>query len=145
MKLGQLAEEGGEAEALNITPLIDIVFILLIFFVVTSTFSRDLGLDVERPEASTASEQPTQVVRVAVGSRGEIAVDGHATSPWRVEAEVRDHLIDMPERSVLLVADRGVEAQALVDLMDACRRAGAAHVALAVEPAVAGALQEATR
>ena len=101
---------------------------------VTSTFTRDLGLDVERPEASTATEQPTQVVRVAVGLRGEITVDGHATSPWRVEAEVRDHLLDMPERSVLLVADRGVEAETLVDVMDACRRAGASHVALAVDP-----------
>jgi len=139
VKLGQIAEESREAGGLDITPLIDIVFILLIFFVVTTTFVHDLGIDVERPQATTASEQPARVVRVAISSRGEITVDGRSASPWRVEAEVRERLGEEAETSVLLVADRGVVAEQLVAIMDACRKAGAKHVALAVDAAPTGA------
>lgn len=137
MKLGELSEQTAEGGELDITPLIDIVFILLIFFVVTTTFVHDLGLPIERPQASTAHEQPASVVRVALSARGEITVDAEPTSPWRVESEVRDHLRDDVQATVLLVADKGVHADALVTVMDACRRGGAKHVALAVEGAAA--------
>jgi len=133
VKLGQIAEEQREVGVLDITPLIDIVFILLIFFVVTTTFVHDLGLDVERPQATTARELPVEIVRVAVSDRGEITVDGRPTSAWRIEAEVRDRLGERDDASVLLVADKGVVADRLVAVMDACRKAGAKSVALAVE------------
>ncbi len=136
MKLGQLGEEHRELGVLDITPLIDIVFILLIFFVVTTTFVHDLGLDVERPQASTALEQPQAVVRVAVSERGEITVDGRPTSAWRIDAEVRDRLLRDHDAAVLLVADKGVVADRLVAVMDACRKGGARHIALAVEAGV---------
>jgi biopolymer transport protein ExbD len=133
VKLGQIAEEQREVGVLDITPLIDIVFILLIFFVVTTTFVHDLGLDVERPQATTARELPVEIVRVAVSDRGEITVDGRPTSAWRIEAEVRDRLGERDDASVLLVVDKGVVADRLVAVMDACRKAGAKSVALAVE------------
>lgn len=133
MKLGQLGEDEATASELNITPLIDIVFILLIFFVVTTTFVHDLGLPIDRPQASTGEAQSLTLVRVAVSERGEITVDAMPTSPWRVEAEVRDRLHDDPEASVLVVADRGVHADTLVRVVDACRRGGATKVAMAVE------------
>lgn len=135
MKLGQIAEEAVERDEPNVAPLIDIVFILLIFFVVTTTFARDLGIDVERPKASTASERPTHIVRVAVGRRDELTVDGRATSPWRLEAEVREQLSHYVDKSVLVVADATVDAQTLVRVMDECRVAGASQVAIAVEAA----------
>ena len=131
--LGRLSESMSEPADLNITPLIDIVFILLIFFVVTTTFVHELGLPIDRPESSTASEQATHVVRVAVSRQGEITVDAQPTSPWRVEAEVRAQLRDRPGAAVLVIADRGAVADALVDVIDACRRAGAKDVALGVE------------
>lgn len=133
MKLGQLSEDSATTEELNITPLIDIVFILLIFFVVTTTFVQELGLDVERPTASTGAAQPGAVIRVAVSSRGEVTVDGRPTSPWRVEGEVRDRARELREPSVLLIADKAVHADKLVELTDAARRAGIEKVALAVE------------
>lgn len=117
----------------NITPLIDIVFILLIFFVVTTTFTHELGLDVERPEASTGVSLPSHLVRVAISRDGRIAVDGQITSLWRVESEVRDRLASQEERSVLVIADAQVETSELVELIDASRRGGAEHVALSVE------------
>jgi len=133
VKLSQATEEVVERDEPNIAPLIDIVFILLIFFVVTTTFARDLGLEVERPKASSGAEQPTHIVRVAVGRGGELAVDGLATSPWRLQAEVHDRLSHYVDKSVLVVADRSVDAETLVQVMDRCRLAGASQVAVAVE------------
>ena len=102
VKLGQHQDDASVGGELNITPLIDIVFILLIFFVVTTTFVHDLGLPIDRPEASTGESQPLTLVRVAVSERGEITVDALPTSPWRVEAEVRDRLHDDPDAAVLV-------------------------------------------
>lgn len=131
--LGRLSDEMSDHADLNITPLIDIVFILLIFFVVTTTFVHELGLPIDRPESSTASEQASHVIRVAVSRHGEITVDAQPTSSWRVEAEVRSHLRDHTDSAVLVIADRGTVADVLVDVIDACRRAGATDVALGVE------------
>jgi biopolymer transport protein ExbD len=133
MKLGELSHEITEGAELNITPLIDIVFILLIFFVVTTTFVHELGLPLDRPESSTASEQAPDVVRVAVSRQGEITVDAQPTSRWRVEAEVRARLRDDAHAAVLLIADRDAVADVIVEVMDSCRRAGASNVALGVE------------
>ncbi len=133
MKIGQLSNEVTEGAELNITPLIDIVFILLIFFVVTTTFVHELGLPIERPDSDTATEQPHDVVRVAVSQQGEITVDAQPTSPWRVEAEVRARLREHADASVIVIADKGATAEVIVDAIDACRRAGAEGVALGVE------------
>ena len=133
--LGRLSEGMSDQADLNITPLIDIVFILLIFFVVTTTFAHELGLAIDRPESSTATEQTKHVIRVAVSRHGEITVDARPTSPWRVEAEVRNHLRDESDAAVLVIADRGAVADVLVEVIDACRRAGASDVALGVERA----------
>lgn len=119
----------------NVAPLIDIVFILLIFFVVTTTFARDLGIDLERPSARTGVELPNHIVRVAVSDRHELAVDGRPTSAWRLEAEVAERLSHYTDKSVLVVADRRVDAETLVEVMDACRTAGASQVAISVEHA----------
>lgn len=135
MKIGQLSNEVTEGAELNITPLIDIVFILLIFFVVTTTFVHELGLPVERPDSSTATEQPHDVVRVAISRQGEITVDARPTSPWRVEAEVRARLREHADASVIVIADKGATAEVIVDAIDACRRAGAEGIALGVEDA----------
>lgn len=133
MKLGSVTNTPPSHEEPNVAPLIDIVFILLIFFVVTTTFARDLGIDVERPSAGTAIEQPANIIRVAIGRGGELAVEGRPTSPWRLETEVQDRLNQNTEKSVLVVADRSVDAETLVEVMDACRQAGARQVAVAVE------------
>ena len=132
-KLGNITQSPPPNEEPNLGPLIDIVFILLIFFVVTTTFARDLGIDVERPTAGSATEQSTHTIRVAIGRSGEISVDGRATSPWRLLAEVEERIARSAEKSVLLVADSGINAKNLVDIMDTCRQAGATQVALAVE------------
>lgn len=133
MKLGQLTDEDVGSEEPNLTPLIDIVFILLIFFLVTTTFAKELGVSVDRPHAQSATAQTGEIVRVAVSRQGAITVDGQPTSAFRVEAEVRAKM-GTKSQSVLLVADKAVDAETLVQLMDACRQGGAKNVALAVDP-----------
>ncbi|HAN30547.1 MAG TPA: biopolymer transporter ExbD [Myxococcales bacterium] len=133
MKLGSVTNSPPTNEEPNLAPLIDIIFILLIFFVVTTTFAKDLGIEVKRPKAGTATEQPAHLVRVAVGANGQFAVDGRATSSWRLEAEVEDRIAHCAEKSVLVVADRSIDAKTLVGVMDTCRKAGAVQVAVAVD------------
>lgn len=133
MKLGSVTQSPPPNEEPNVAPLIDIVFILLIFFVVTTTFARDLGVEVERPSAGAATEQPANIVRVAIGRGGELAVDGRATSAWRLGAEIEDRIALYADKSVLVVADRTIDAKTLVDVMDTCRQAGARQVAVAVD------------
>ena len=132
MKLGHLSQPSQDDD-INIAPLIDIVFILLIFFVVTTTFAKDLGLKIERPKASTGAVQPQRIVRVAVSSRGELTVNAKPTSPWRIEGAVREALLSHQHKRALIVADTGVAAGQLVKLVDACKRAGAQSVAVAVD------------
>lgn len=134
MKLGSISDSPPPTEEPNVAPLIDIVFILLIFFVVTTTFARDLGIEVERPSAGSATEQSSNVVRVAVGRDGALAVDGRPTSAWRLGAEVEDRMTAYSEKAVLVVADRTIDAKTLVDVMDTCRQVGARQVAVAVDP-----------
>lgn len=132
MRLSDLPEDDAPSEP-NVAPLIDIVFILLIFFVVTTTFARDLGIDVERPSARSGQAMPDSIVRVAIGPENQLTVDGRATSAWRLKTEVEERLTHYTAKSVLVVADRRVEASSLVEVMDACRMAGATQVALSVE------------
>jgi biopolymer transport protein ExbD len=115
----------------DVTPLIDIVFILLIFFVVTSTFARDQGIDVERPRSTTAAAQQPGATRIAVARDGALAVNGRAVNPWRLESELRVALAGTTEQAVLVIADEQVGAGRLVEVMDAARRAGAQRIALA--------------
>ena len=133
MRLGRLAQQVSDEEEINLAPLIDVVFILLIFFVVTTTFSKELGLDIDRPKAASGKPQSASIVRVAVSPQGELTVNARPTSPWRVEQEVREAMASLRDKQALVVSDQAVEAGQLVRLVDACKRAGAQNVAIAVQ------------
>ncbi len=117
----------------NISPLIDMVFILLIFFMVTTTFIRDNKLDIERPGARTAQTADQRSLRVSIGRRGEIFVDGKPVQEWMLQARIRDINARSRVENILVVADRQVETGMLVKVVDQCRLAGIADVAVAVE------------
>ncbi|MFO0631891.1 MAG: biopolymer transporter ExbD [Nannocystaceae bacterium] len=134
-RLGQLGDEPGEEQrGLDITPLIDIVFILLIF----ASSSRPRSCTTWASTSSDRRPAPRGSCRpswcVAISERGEITVDGRATPVSGASRPGPDRLAGR-SGSVLLIADRGVHADRIVALMDACRSAGAGHIALAVEAA----------
>ncbi len=113
---------------LDISPLIDVVFILLIFFMVSTTFIKDTQLDLERPSASSGTKANTKALRVVLDRTGAVFIDDAPIKPWMVQSRVRDHLRDAQDGTVLIVADRRVVAESLIEVVDQCRLAGADDV-----------------
>ncbi len=122
-----------DSEELNISPLIDMTFLLLIFFMVSATFVRDHELEIERPGARTASEVDPGVVRVTIDRGGRIRVDDRLVQEWMVQSYVRDRLTRTGRSSVLVVIDERNPSGQLVDVVDQCRLAGARDVGVAVD------------
>jgi len=135
MMQSHLREEGSGA-AINLTPLIDMVFILLIFFAVNSTFVKITGVDVEQPVAKTSTLQPASVVLIAVTETGDIWVDKKKVDPRRLRGVVERMLLESPDASVVVLSDAASRTGLVVDVIDQARLAGASRVALAAaEPA----------
>ncbi len=122
-----------QQQHIDISPLIDMVFILLIFFMVSSTFVKDMDVDIERPAAASAEPSSTKALRVYVDARGQAYVDGQPVRTWMIQSRLRDRLATMSDKSVLVVADSRVPAGKLVEVVDQCRLAGAKGVAVATE------------
>ncbi len=120
----------------DMSPLIDMVFILLIFFMVSSTFVKDMKLDLNRPGASSASKASSKVIRVYIDKSGETYVDAQPVKTWAIQGKLRDMLRASAERSVLVVADDSIEVNKLIEVVDQCRMAGAKDVAVATEKEV---------
>lgn len=133
----RLARRGtGEGDSeINLSPLIDMTFLLLIFFVVSSTLVDDIEIPIERPGASSGDEVEARALRVTITRQKQVAVDGEVVPRWMVEARVRPILDAHPTGRILVVVDREVDADLLVDVVDQCRLAGARHVGVAVKEA----------
>lgn len=120
-------------DELNITPLIDIVFILLIFFAVSSTFVRDMRIDLERPDAHTAAPASATAVRLYIDREGAFYMDEQLIRPWMLQTVLREALEDSPGKRVLVVADRLTPSERLIEAVDQSKLAGAVEVAVAAE------------
>jgi len=123
-----------ELPALNLTPLIDIVFLLLIFFMVTTTFSRETRLLVSLPEASGSPESSIESIEVLVDREGGYAINGRRLINSEVESLVRGLELESGgdvSRVVVLVADSEVRHQAVVSAMEAIGRAGFVGLSIA--------------
>ena len=124
---------------INISPLIDMVFILLIFFMVSTTFVKDMKLDLNRPAASSATTASTKAIRLYIDNVGDIYLDGEPVRVWVIQSRIRDLLAGSTGKSVLVVTDDGVPAGRLVEVIDQARLAGASDVGVAtVDEAGAG-------
>ncbi len=118
------------AVEVNLTPMIDMVFILLIFFIVSTTFVKETGVEVERPTAASAHKQQASIL-IAVTESGEVWMENRRIAPRAVRAMVERALAQSPEAAVVVVADRGSRTGVVMEVMDQARLAGVAHVALA--------------
>jgi biopolymer transport protein ExbD len=118
---------------LDISPLIDVVFILLIFFMVSTTFVKDMAVELERPSASSGTRASTKALRIYIDRDAQFYVGEALVRPWMLQSRVRDHLRNNSEASVLIVSDAGIPAQKLIDAVDACRLAGAKDVGVVTE------------
>ena len=119
------------AAELNMAPLIDMVFLLLIFFLVNTSFVKETGIDVSRPTAATAAVKPNAMILIAVDRANRIFMDRREIDLRAVRANVERALAENPEGAVVVVADKESSTGMAVQVMDACRLAGASTVSLA--------------
>ncbi len=117
--------------AVDLTPMIDMTFILLIFFMVSTTFVKDMKIDLSRPGAQSQTSASTKAIRLYIDRQGETYLDGQPIRPWVIQSRVRDLLRGMTSKSVLVVTDANVPSQKLIDVVDAARLAGAEDVGVA--------------
>ena len=116
---------------INIAPLMDMVFILLIFFIVTTTFTRETGVDVNKPKASTAQTLDKDNILVAVTRDGAIYIHERQVDLKMLQGVLKRLLAQNPNRSVVILADRSAETGLAVDIMDECNLAGVRKVSIA--------------
>ena len=116
---------------IGIAPLIDMVFILLIFFLVTTSFVRETGVTVNKPVAVTAQMLEKQSILVAVTQTGAIHINQRQVDLTGLRAAVRKALRRRPDRPVVIIADRNASTGRVVDVIDSCKLAGVKKVSLA--------------
>ncbi len=116
---------------LNIAPLIDMVFILLIFFLVNTSFVKETGIKVNRPAATTATSLDKAMILVAIDENNRVFMDNREVDFRAVRANVERALAENPEGGVVVIADKKSSSGMAIRVMDSCRTAGAENVSLA--------------
>jgi biopolymer transport protein ExbD len=129
--LFQYVEE--EEAEINLTPMLDVVFIMLIFFIVTASFVKESGLDVNRPDAPTAVKKEIANILVAIGASNEIWISGRRIDPRAVRANIERMHAENPEGAVIIQADKKAFTETLVLVMDSAPQAGVFNVSIAAE------------
>ena len=123
-------QKSQNVDTVDVSPLIDMVFILLIFFMVTTTFVKDMQLELNRPSAASASLASTKTTRVYIDNSTEIYIDNQPVKLWAVQSKLRDILRTATEKSVLVITDTDIPVGILIDVVDECRMSGAKDVAV---------------
>jgi biopolymer transport protein ExbD len=119
-----------ETEGINISPLIDCVFILLIFFIVTTTFVEETGVEVDKPQAASAIQLEKNSILIAVTANGEVVYGGREIGIAGIQPLVK-RLIQKEDVPVIIQADQGVQAGLFVRVIDEAKLAGARKVSVA--------------
>ena len=122
-----------EEQSIDLTPMLDVVFIMLIFFIVTASFTRETGIEVNRPNASTALARENVSILVAVKSNNEIWIDKRRVDVRSVRSNIERLRAENPEGAVVIQADEKATVDTVVKVMDAARQAGVKDVSLATE------------
>lgn len=129
MRRRRLGADSDESNEVNLTPMLDVVFIMLIFFIVTTSFIKESGVEIDRPESSAANPRPDAQVMVAITPEGAVWVDGEAVDAHRVGERVA--ALVSGEGGVVVQADRDSTTGLLIEVMDRIREAGVEQVAVA--------------
>lgn len=125
--------QSGAIADVNMTPLIDMVFILLIFFIVTTSFVKETGVDVSRPSAKTAVKKEMANILISITSNGEVWMDKRQVDRRAVRANVERMHAENPEGAVVIIADKEAKTGLLIEVMDQARLAGVANVSIAAQ------------
>ncbi len=115
----------------NLTPMLDVVFILLIFFIVTASFVKESGIDVNRPDAATAQKKDKANILIAISKNNQIWIQRRRVDIRAVRANVERLRAENPQGSVVIQADAESENGVFVKVMDQAKLAGAPNIAIA--------------
>jgi len=116
---------------INLTPMLDVTFIMLIFFIVTASFVKESGIDVNRPGASTAEKKERGNILVAITETGQVWIDKRPVDVRAVRANIERLHAENPQGAVVIQADKNSKNGMLVEVMDAAREAGVYNVSIA--------------
>ena len=133
MRKNILLSEDEEESEVNLTPMLDVVFIMLIFFIVTASFVMEAGIDVNRPNASTAERKEKGNILVAISADNQIWINRRQVDPRALRANIERMHAENPHGAVVIQADEESKNKLLVQVMDAARLAGVKNVSIAAE------------
>ena len=131
--------QGKSKPIINITPLIDVMFLLLIFFMVSSTFRTSMGIDIALPQADTTGVQEEQAkTTITVRGRDEIFINSESVTLGELEARLQGILDENPENSLVLEGDKDAVFENWIGVIDVARKVGGKKLVILTEPAGAG-------
>ncbi len=119
---------------INITPMMDVVFILLIFFIVTASFVKESGIDVTKPNAQTAEQKERANILIAIDKNNQVWINRRVVDIRSVTANVQRLLAENPQSSVVIQADEKSFNGVFVRVMDGTKLAGVDNIAIAARP-----------
>ncbi len=122
-----------DEEEVNLTPMLDVVFILLIFFIVTASYVKESGIDINRPAAATAVRKERGNILVAITPTGQIWIDRRQIDIRAVRANIERLHAENPQGAVVIQADRDSKNGLLVAVLDAAKLAGVENISIAAE------------
>lgn len=130
MRKSPIHQAADTSSEIDLTPMLDVVFIMLIFFIVTASFIREAGIDVNRPDTNTAQQQKSVSILVAVSSNNEIWIDRRRIDVRSVRANVERLRAENPKGAVIVQADNKSNTETVALVIDAAREAGVLNVVL---------------
>lgn len=135
MKTGLMKKRGDDENTgeIDLTPMLDVVFILLIFFIVTSVFITEAGIEVMKPEASTAEPRSKDLILIAVSDDGQIWIDGEQIDARFIRSRFERRLAETPNASVVIQGDRSAQNEHVMSILRAARDAQIASVSISTE------------
>lgn len=122
-----------KASVIDISPMMDMVFILLIFFIVTSTFTRETGIDITKPKASSAKELAKESILIGVTRQGTIHINESQVNLSSLQTILKQMMMEAPDRPVIIVSDRDAPSGRIVDILDECNLARVRKVSISAE------------
>ena len=124
-------KRGHKDVEIAIVNLVDVIFILLIFFIMTTTFSKETGVDITKPAAGSAGQLEKESILIGISKEGTMHLDERQVDLAMLQAILRRELSEDAEKSVVIVADRDADMGVVVDVTDECNIAGVRKVSVA--------------
>ncbi|RME62497.1 MAG: biopolymer transporter ExbD [Alphaproteobacteria bacterium] len=124
-----------EEATIDLTPMLDVVFIMLIFFIVTATFVKEAGVQVMKPETVTAEIEPSATITIAITANDDVYIERQRYSPDAVRAVIERLYSENPKGTVVIIPDRDATVETYGRVQDAVKQAGVERIVMATDKA----------